>query len=353
MSSIDAYGDFDLPEETTEIEVIEDPTKVINGYYEIFTKICEKTNKEIRTGTYYWEDDVRFAEEVYNQMCNFFDGKQLNVNQDAVLEYLRTKAKPKDHSGIFLSSLQNNSNLDELILTDFPKVSSSYPKDFETIKRIGYRLKPNKILVLEEDIRAEHAGDYSEGTIINKGIVGWLGNSTKKGVIINKGKVKGSFADYCKDGIQINEEYCQYMAREPKDGIQINNGIIGINQRTLSNILIFLSGGFLIGTYPYKWGLLGFLSKGGIQINNGIVHGKNNDLSGLGQDIDLNSSYFKRIRKKIFSPKKYKLEKELQNKLKKLNFLKINNTEELIKQVKVFDWKLFEFEIKELAEQIK
>ncbi len=357
MSIIDAYGDFELPEEKSVIEVVEDPIKIIDACYERFVKLCEKIRKQFQSEWILYQDGAHFAEEAYNQMCKFFDEKQLkklNINQNSALEFLRTKAMPQDHSGIFLSALQNNSNLDKLILTDFPRGCSSYPQHAATIEGIGYRLKESKILVLEQDISANYVGEHSEGIIINKGTVGWLGNSTKKGIIINKGNAECSFANYCKDGIQINEGSCQYMAVLAKDGIQINNGIVGINQRNSLNLMDFLLGGFLTRELPPKWGLLCNLSKGGIHINNGKIHGINYHPEGTkGLEINLNKSYLNKIRKRIFNQKKYKLEKKLQNKLKELEFLKTNNTEELVKYVEAYDWKTFEQEIKTIAEEIK
>ncbi len=250
MGIIDAYGDFELPEEKSVIEVVEDPIKIIDACYEIFLKILDQKNKNNPA----WMAYDTEIEKYYLECCRIFEGKEkLKAEQKDLLDFLEGKV----HSGLFVSALQNITSIDKLIIDK--------PKNNEIHQYMGHRLKPNKLLINKAGVC--HLGRYCEGTIINMG------------------KIHCCFAKDANGGLQITTK----RVRGPgaKKGIRIA----------------------AYGQY--------------LVVNNHHLEYKNIDY--------------------IIA---------LDNKIRELNFLYLNEATDLIEKVEAFDWKKWEKEIAKIANEI-
>lgn len=344
MSAIDAYGDFELPEEKSTIEVVENPVKAVISTHEICKKIFEKATQT--KDFLNWGDNDEFNEQVYISFMKTFEGKE-NLKADTkqtqeILEYLKNNDllkeiepivfTPSEYAlqkalsleeptsfGIFLSALQNATKLDTIILEEFPYIWHA-----------GYKLKKNKYLIIGPKTGAFRVGTYGEGTIINKGDVDFLGKGSQKGIYINNERT--GYFGWDSNGLYINNKNATEIGFVTQNGIVINNG---------------------------KAHGIGYEAQDGIIINNGksdYVHTDN--LRKQAIDLTPKQPFLTRIlnfitRKRVSpNPLKQKLDSELT----KIEFTKTLDElpyEEQMNKVKTFDWKTFEKEITAIAEEIQ
>lgn len=331
MSSIDTYGELELPEESTKIEVVEDPIRFVTSCYDKFHVIFEKISRHFPTSGQF----NQLKEASYSACEAFFADKQLKFNEaqiKKVLELLDKEEYDLFHpvylkNGIFLSALQNMC-IDKLIVDN---VNHFY--------KLGYKLKKNKWLVIGKNVASIQegvstknvgfVGAESEGNIINNSDhIYHFGYWGRCGIYINNGIVKNSFGEESKKGIFINNKQTSRFGNGARnEGLYINN-----NQTD-----VFLSH-----------------EEQGTSINNGNVA---YEFPWSGREIISieNQTLKDRVNLPNLKPLSH-LKQKLEEKLKQIEFTKELNKlsyEDQIKQAESFDWKSFEQEIKAIAEEIK
>ncbi len=145
MSAIDNYGEFDLPEEKTRIEVVEDPVKTVLSCYKWFVELILKENPLVS------------IDQIYQTAVKTLDGKEkLNFTAKEI-ERIVKQSDVDRYANLFLSALHNQTNLKTLIINS---------PNFMTI---GYELKNNKTLVIGPKINVDPAYQFTNGTVINYG----------------------------------------------------------------------------------------------------------------------------------------------------------------------------------------
>ncbi len=309
---MDNYGEFDLPEEKSEIEVIEDPVKAVISSYEFFRKIA---NEKINLKNY---SLFEFVEELYERAEKTLEGKEKLAFDENKIEkivqnmtYFFAEEKWIAIPGLFLSALQNKTTIDTLILRG----------DQIRAELAGYKLKKDKTLVIGKKVRTKMAGYLAEGNIINNGEAEQLSQNALGGFYINNGTAD-YFGMHAKKGVYINNGNVQTMGwgagfddeEERINVININTGIVKLQMATYPDYTINISTG-QIERHIYK--------------RNIIL-------------INYCSS----------TPLKQKLD----DKLSEIEFTKTLDElpyEEQIRKVKEFDWQKFEKETTEIAEEIQ
>ncbi len=176
MSILDAYGDFDLPEEKSVIEVVEDPVKTVLASYDLYTESI----KEIMHF-----HGMKFVKKLYFEAAKIFEGRKINVDEKQIKEIIKMlmtkevvlkewwlQSIPK---GVFLSAVHNFSSLETLVVEEFSDSSI-----------LGENLKPDKKLILGPAVNADYVGENAEGIILNYGYAMFFCHGTKGGVHVNK-----------------------------------------------------------------------------------------------------------------------------------------------------------------------
>ncbi len=331
MSAIDAYGEFELPEEKSEIEVIKDPVRFVSSSYDAFDVIFKKKSRQFPTSGQYSE----LKEALYSAGESFFAEKELKFNEAQIKKVLELLDKEKYDifyptyvkNGMFLSALQNTC-IDKLIVDNV-----------NHFHELGYRLKRNKWLVIGKNAMDIHAGvseknvgfvGYnSEGNIINNSEhIYHLGMWSECGVYLNNARSK-TFGDGSKGGIFINNKHAERFGSAAKnDGVYINNNKTEVFAADEKGTAI--NNGYMIHESPWS-------------NTNNIINIKKYKTH-MSYAIEL--PRFKELSH---------LKQKLEDKLKEIDFTKTLNElsyEEQIKQAERFDWQKFEQDIKELAQNI-
>ncbi len=327
MSIIDNYGEFDLPEEKSTIEVIEDPVKAILSYYDFFEKLIPKRMENIQYPSK--------IEKLYDEASKMFEGKE-NWNPDGqkIIEELKPKLNFETWdtcnyvngmllqlwTGIFLSAMHNKTSLKTLILDGF------FDERERGLMDAGYRLKQNKTLVMGPKVQSQFVGQYAEGNIINYGKSQILCNEAVNGVHVNYYHINYrqydlSFASEAKGGVQINNGLVNCMGLRSLKGVQINNGIK-------------YQGEYYSHQYNQPNGI-----KISTRINNGEIK-----YGSLMYEIELKEPFMIQQKQK------------LDYKLKEIDFLKKlpeHSYEEQLKQIESFNFSKFQKEMTEIAEEIR
>ncbi len=321
MSVLDKYGEFEIPEEKSLVEVDEDPVKTMMSCYEMFTKtVCCEHNTEYELLLsklcnyldYPHLSDLQKAEQIYQNTLKLFEGKEkLNFNAKQLKDLFQGWEEINEKSGrysyppilgLFISAMHNETLLDMISI-------------HEVYDQLGwgYKLKKNKVLVLNQRVgNLTLTGYLSEGVLINRGKLPKMGLRTKSGIQINNGSID-NFGAYSEGGVFINNNKSNFIANYNSQGIYINNG------------------------YAYD-----LSTSGNIGINNGLV-------DGMGTGIDL-------IKDLITNKKLAPLKQKLDLKLHELDFLKGLNKvsyEDQLKLLREFRWNRFEKDITAIANEIK
>lgn len=192
MGIADNYGEFEVPEEKSVIEVVEDPVKSIISYYDLFKRVCKKITKNVEFA------DHNTYKQIYKESLKLMEEKEdLKINGETLENIKQKILNEKERNtcpSLFLSCIHNTMNIQTLIVNNFPR--QLY---------LGYELKPNKTLIIGPQMSVWDAGDHCEGNILNYGEISHL-------------------ASYAKGGVQINHCYCTSMAYASEGGIQISTG---------------------------------------------------------------------------------------------------------------------------------
>ncbi len=303
MNIIDAYGDFDLPEEKSVIEVVEDPVKIVSSCYDVFKRFTRKS--KIKNNNIWYEYET-YIDPVYKEALKVFGEKQElkadNKQLKEILREIRKKAENYDGTGLFLSALINSTKINILFIDGFPKLD-----------QIGYNLKENKTILLGlENIFCHELGLYAKGNTINQGSALW----------------QSTFAT---GGTHVNQQIIRHQGYGATTGNHINQGTITTSQ--------------------------GFTATGGNHINKEETAYQRGTPYEKGKYINL-----KRIAMRTtiipislidLYPKKSELKTELEQKLDELDFLKTEEPEKLIQLASKYDWNKFGKEINEICNKIQ
>ncbi len=182
MLAIDAYGEFEIPEEKATIEVNEDPVKTAIACYELFGAYASELEAFKQRKTFVIMSD-KIIESLYEKAEKILEEKQkLNLNLNQIIAVVDA-LKNRDGIGLFLSALQNNTDLSVLPLQCDGK---KYYADLA-----GYKLKKNKWLIIGSRAKdAKLVGYASEGNVINYGDIYTFSWDCKGGIKINNGQVQ-------------------------------------------------------------------------------------------------------------------------------------------------------------------
>lgn len=184
MSTIDNYGEFDLPEEKSTIEIVEDPVKVILACYDVFQRMKTEAFKE--TSYPGWSP-------IYNFAVKTFKDKEKLKPFPKDIEQIFKNLKADSSNGFFVSALHNTLNFKTMI-ANF--------KDKIWIDDIGYRLKEDKnLIIIDSNARVSGAED-SQGNIINYGQL--INTHLASGLLVNYGEI--NLIDFVSNGIHINNK---------------------------------------------------------------------------------------------------------------------------------------------------
>lgn len=296
MTGIDSYGEFELLEEKSVIEVVEDPVKTVLSLFDLFhTKFMTRSC---------WN-----LEEIYVECEKAFEGKEkLKPNFNDVNEILKGfEQKPyvkwADISiGLFLSAMHNSTATDVLFLK---KGIWHYS---------GYKLAQDKTLITGFGFKKEifsYVGEEGKGNIINYGYLHNLGDRYKNGLTINLGETARQ-GSYSENGLHINQKTTEMFGSYAKAEVFINTGTVKDVCDRVININASLKSPFLekaINLYQ---------------------HSGTEKIVALRTDLD--------------------------SKLEQIAFLKkIKEVgcEKIVEQARKFDWKKFKQEITAKAEEIK
>ncbi len=220
-SAIDSYGEFELPEEKPQIEIVENPVQVVNSLYEIFKTKIKRIDINNKTSSKMYG----LAEEL------LLEKKDLKIKGseiEEILNFLRKENDSKSLIGLFLSAL-NNTVINTLIINDFSK-----------LHHIGYLLAKDKKLLLGEKVLAIWAGYAGQGVLINNGGVINLADEATDGVQINNGRI-ATFAFYNSGSpVLINNGLVEeHFSCSISTGLSINNGTLEsmLNRYNRHNII--------------------------------------------------------------------------------------------------------------------
>lgn len=315
MSTIDNYGKFEVPEEKTQIEIIEDPINCIISSFELFKKMHGEIWKSVFS-------EPEKVQKIYLSALKIFENKQnLRIGIKDMNELTKIfkseRQSAQNTAGLFLSALQNETAIDTLIITS--------PLE---LNLLGYKLKQKKRIILGENI-----------TTYN------LGSNAKGGIIVNKGNA--TYLGYLSEGgIQINKEQSTHLGTGGKKSININQGItqyLGNNNCTADGIYINQGMCRVFGVEHGGKGL--YINLGEMQSN--IIE----DIHPYRSKVIRLNHYtcFKKPELKL-------LKSKLEQKLGELDFLENitdNPSDEELKLLKEFDEIQFEKELANICEEIK
>lgn len=307
MSAIDNYGELEVPEEKTEIEVIEDPTKTIASSYQIFCGLGKKRFKgAFKYGGWseikYCKTDL---EDLYQIAIDVLKDKEKLRYNYADLKPIFELLKPKQNNfhvvfgGIFLSALHNIANTDAILFNEKNKL----------LCQLGYRLKENKTLVVGHRVYSDDVGTLSQGNIINLGMVERLGRESYEGRIINYGFV------------------CSYLSLHGENAVRINNNFVREFRYHDSCKALVINAGVTADEYvPEK-----------------VIN--------LNRKLPLNLHFSQPENDKFLL--RNKLEEKLKDAecLEKLKY--VSSEDEIIKIASEFDFNKFEKELREVAKGLK
>lgn len=213
MNLLDNYGEFELPEEKSKIEVVEDPVKTVMSCYEMFKELLNsKRRAEKSVNIVSMREEYDFATKVFKEKEKL---KPAPKEIEQILKNLEN-ARWENYPDVFLTTLLNTTDLETLIL------KNPCPK----IRDMGHKLKPNKKLIMGREIYVFNAGDEKQGHIINYGLisngVGW---KSKSGLVINYGHIDNIF-NFSQDvHINHNRIQCTCFTDSSKEFTYINQGL--------------------------------------------------------------------------------------------------------------------------------
>ncbi len=302
MSAIDAYGEFDLPEEKSAIEVVEDPVKSVLSCYDFFIKTSVFAENR---GRY---RDTSILPQIYDKVADVFKGKESlkwdSVQLECLIKNLAEKMKKSGDEvvdGLFLSALLNQTNIKTL-----------YINESVNFRYMGYELKKDKTLAVGSKVSAFYLGCLGKGNTINLSNLYIQGVQTSGGIHINKGKISG-------------------LQGAGGAGIFINRG------------------------YAFSQGL-NYLNDNIFINDEHTTEQGNYDLKGLFINLKNLEQFDKKAVIDLSSATTCVLRQELQQKLYELDFLdrlEDMNYEQAFNAVDSFDWNKFEDDIKRIAERIR
>ncbi len=195
MNILETYGEFELPEEKTTIEVIEDPIKAISSAWELF----KRSISDIPEGT----------DNIYQKAVKFLEGgEKLKVDSKVVLELLNFEGESNYLKSLFLSAVHNVTDMKTLLIKQIKTERNN-----GLFTNLGYKLKKDKNLIIGYQAKDETnlLGYHSKGNIINRGKI-YASELSITGVKINFGEIEYLYMDEpSRSTLYLNQKKIAYV----------------------------------------------------------------------------------------------------------------------------------------------
>ncbi len=216
MNAIYAYGSFGLPEEKSEIEIVEDPVKVLVSSYKLFEKLTDKIIQD-RRSLGYWDVHWESKELVYQEALKALRGKEnIKINNKDIKDFVRKNPAVvfDKRFGLFLSALCNVSSNDILF----------FEQCFGVTTNLGYKLKQSKKVIIGDGF-FDNIGDYCEGYVVNFSHTSHASYGSENGLLINYGNIAYT-GWHSKNLLLINYETVFQAPYKNENTIIINFGYL-------------------------------------------------------------------------------------------------------------------------------
>lgn len=341
------YEGLERPENLTNIKVFDNPVDAAISAYKIWLPITKIKSGDLHIYV--------ISEQLYNEAVPLIEPhKKLfsNIKADQ-LETILKNIKPEDTnaSGLFVSAMLNETDLKEL--------DGVFNHEI-----LGYRLAPEKTLIVREGSYVSELGLRMQGTLINYGEAETMGTGAENGIQVNYGLVRHHFGLITKGGVQINfGNFRANMAIESVGGVQLNydeGSIFAVYSRDGMQInfgeVDSMSEGVVGGMQINYNKVIHQMSsevKGGIQINMGEVKEIYSSDESIQHNLGTVLNDFTAPNKSSMK-KDHPLFKELEEKLNEIDYIKqLNGNNEAIKAIKGHNWKKFEDDVLGLKKEIE
>ncbi len=256
MSLLNRYGEMPLPEEKTQIRLVENPVEVAKAAYSLLLPVAERC--EFNAAYFYTK---AMADVVYDEAVRLLQphAKAFGSVNSGELEEIIAATIHDEASGLFLSALLNK--------TDLPMLHGVFPaySRGNGLSLFGYKLAPNKVLVVGEGSSCKSVGDSAAGgVIVFHGMADYLGREAAGGFIANFGAAREMATHAGGRSIQVN------FAK--MDGSVVDYGVLFSHPYFNPQNMLFaqgVSGGFYanLGITNY----FGLGASGGLLLNCGQV----------------------------------------------------------------------------------
>ena len=217
--NIDRYGHIGKPEESSHIEVVEDPVQAAISGFKIWSVMA--VSEENNIGVAATAIDRTVFDRLYDEACRILAPRaplfrELNSNQLEQITAFMPESKQSvfhhGNSGLYLSALLN--------VTELPSMEGVFKQPL-----LGYRLASGKKLVCEKGSNVYALGLIAEGDLINKGVCEYMfAFCARSGVQINYGNVSEDMGEYAINGVRINLGKVGRKFGEGRGGADLNYG---------------------------------------------------------------------------------------------------------------------------------
>jgi len=225
------YEGINKPEPVKNIHINSNPKDIVRSTYQIWLPFTRKVLR--KSFSFETAQDIIYDEVV--SLLKPHSAEFLNVKYSDLEDVISDVSNVRNIylSGTYLSALLNATSLPVL-----DGIFNTY--------NLGFRLAPDKKLILREGSNVCKAGIYAKGTIINYGDIMYMAKNTQ-------------------GGIQVNFGSAYELAQDSAGGVQLNLGEVGAHMASGS------SAGLQINIGKIKWEDLGRVASGGIQLNYGAI----------------------------------------------------------------------------------
>jgi len=346
VKQIRVYG---RPEEMKQISIDANPVEIALTAYKLWLPVAERSGfKNILHAEQHLNDLVYDeAVRLVQPHAKAFE----NITQKEINTILSEVKESDTHaSGFYMSALLNATELQEL-------------DGVFHYATLGYRLAPNKSLIVRDGSDALSLGEFAEGNIIKYSNFGNFARHALGGVQINFGDTT-YMADESLGGLQINYFKANVMAFGSRGGLQLNfsdtttlaescNGGIQVNCGIAERISKYATGGVQLNFSSVK--SLASFARGGLQINNGSA----DYISKIDEGTKINLGKTKhnnsRYRDEKSEEKIRTLLDEMKSKLAEIEGIgdRQYKSKETIQVIRTYDWKSFEEDMHSLSKQIE
>ena len=212
MTLTDKYGQIGKPEEQQQVVVRSNPVELTRAAFSVWLPIALNTQMGKVYNEAIYHEAVQMLKPIGNAFANISNGELEAILKD--VEKSKQEYDLTREAGLFVSAILN--------ATALPMLSGKF-----SYENIGYRLGPEKILILQPGSKMMWAGELALGKIVNYGNVEFFAARAAGGVQINCNTAQ-FHAYYATGGIQLNYKSGYGMGAHADGGIQVNFGDIEI-----------------------------------------------------------------------------------------------------------------------------